>query len=130
MPENPYTVVLKDIGGKKQVELSRFDLDKNYHILALNIIRYLMDSGYDVSKTDMKKLNDWEKHSYHEISFRSKKKAGLLKNKIEYGKMHTLWIGHKEGRVTLKEVVLKLDGNNYLPNPALQAIYRIVGNKE
>ena len=130
MPENPYTVVLKDIGGKKQVELSRFDLNKNYHVLVINLICDLMDSGYDVSRTDMNKLKDWEKHSYFEISFRSKKKTGLLKKKIEYGKMHTLWIGHTDDRVTMNEVIFKLDGNNYPPNPAFKTIYRIVENKE
>ena len=131
MPKNDYTVIIDDSSGREMVELSRFDLDENYHRLAIYIIHYLMNRGYDVnSSTDLKKLNNRERHSYFEISFRSKKKTGFFKNKIEYGKMHTLWIGHKEDRVILKEIVFKLDGNNYTPNPALQAIYRIVGNKE
>jgi hypothetical protein len=131
MPENHYTVMLEDDSGKGMVELPRFDLDEKYHHLILNIISYLMDKGYDVSSsTHLKKTKTREPYSYFEIFFKSKKKTGFFKNKIKYGKTHTLWIGYEVDKPIMNKVIFILDGNKYMPNPALKEIYRIAGNRE
>lgn len=132
MKERLYSVVLDDSkDGKKSVELTRFDLDENYHRLIRHIIDYLKDNEYEVdSSTDMENLKRWDRKEYFEISFRSRRKTGLFRNKIEYGNTHTLWMGYTGDRSILREVGFKIDGRSYTPNPALQEVYTIVRNRK
>lgn len=126
-----YTVILEDIvAGEKPVELTRFNLDENYHRLILHMIEHLKDRGYEVDGVDVDNLKRRTRKQYIEMSFRSKRKTGLFRNKTEYGKTHTLWLGYTGDRSVLREVSFKIDGRLYPPNPALHEVYTIVKNKK
>lgn len=132
MAENPYNVILYE--GKiikKSIELNRFELNENYYPLIRQIIDYLKDNRYEVDgSTYMENPKHLRQRQSFEISFRSRRKTGLFRNKTKYGATHTLWIGYTEGETILREVIFKIDGKPCFPNPALKEIYTIVRNRK
>lgn len=132
MNKKSYNVIITDIHGeKKPLELSRLNLDENYHRFIRYVAAFLVGSGYDVkSSTDIKDPKQRERRVFYELSFRSKTKTGLLRKKTEYGRMHSFWVGHNKDSPILNEIVFKIDGKQVAPGSVLKAISQMVENRE